>query len=365
MFIQIQHLSKQQTTILKGLGILLIVLHNFYHNLTPVMGENEFSFSADIFWNYYLALQLSPENVLRMFFSYFGHYGVQVFIFFSSYGLTRKYEQQPVIMSQFLVDWMKKIYLSFLLCIVIYIILALIKAELLSDGTIVYWDSLLWKVLLVSNFMPGQALMPVGSWWFIPFIFQVYLLFPWLLKYYKKQGGTFLVFVSLVGVLLELQFNAGLIEQHLNINYTVFGHLPVLCLGVYIAKQENIAVSLLSVGVVLCLGLLLLANVNGYAWLLSDVALVIMLLALSTRLFKFLSARPLVEKGLLFYGELSFHLFLVNGFLRTPFHGFAESYHVWWLDNLAALACLLFVTFCALALQRLDNKLRVIFYQFA
>ena len=365
MFIQIQHLSKQQTTILKGLGILLIVLHNFYHNLTPVMGENEFSFSADIFWNYYLALQLSPENVLRMFFSYFGHYGVQVFIFFSSYGLTRKYEQQPVIMSQFLVDWMKKIYLSFLLCIVIYIILALIKAELLSDGTIVYWDSLLWKVLLVSNFMPGQALMPVGSWWFIPFIFQVYLLFPWLLKYYKKQGGTFLVFVSLVGVLLELQFNAGLIEQHLNIKYTVFGHLPVLCLGVYIAKQEHIAVSLLSVGVVLCLGLLLLANVNGYAWLLSDVALVIMLLALSTRLFKFLSARPLVEKGLLFYGELSFHLFLVNGFLRTPFHGFAESYHVWWLDNLAALACLLFVTFCALALQRLDNKLRVIFYQFA
>lgn len=365
MFIQIQHFSKQQTTILKGLGILLIALHNFYHNLTPVMGENEFSFSADIFWNYYHALQVSPENVLRMLFSYFGHYGVQVFIFFSSYGLTRKYEQQPFIMSQFLVDWIKKIYLSFLLCIVIYIILGLFKAEFLSDDKIVYWDSLLWKLLLVSNFMPRQALMPVGSWWFIPFIFQVYLLFPWLLKYYKKQGGKFLVFVSLVGVLLELQFNTDLIERHLNIKYTVFGHLPVLCLGVYFAKQERIAVWLLSVVLVLCLGLLLLANVNGYAWVLNNVGLVIMLLAISTKLFKFISAWPLIEKGLLFYGELSFHLFLVNGFLRSPFHGIAESYHIWWLDNLAALACLLWATFCAIALQRLDDKLRVIIYQSA
>ncbi len=48
MFIQITHFSKQQTTILKGLGILLIVFHNFFHNLTPVIGENEFSFSANI-----------------------------------------------------------------------------------------------------------------------------------------------------------------------------------------------------------------------------------------------------------------------------------------------------------------------------
>jgi len=44
---QIKHFSKEQTALLKGLGILLIVLHNFFHNLTPVIGENEFSFSAE------------------------------------------------------------------------------------------------------------------------------------------------------------------------------------------------------------------------------------------------------------------------------------------------------------------------------
>ena len=362
MFIQIAHFSKQQTTILKGLGILLIVLHNFYHNLTPVIGENEFSFSAEVFWNYCRVLQSSPEHVLRVLFSYFGHYGVQVFIFFSSYGLTRKYNQEPLITSQFLVDRIKKIYLSFLLCVALYLVLGLIKAEFLPDEKIIYWDSLLWKVLLISNFIPRQALMPVGPWWFIPFISQVYILFPWLLKCYQKQGGKFLIFVSLVGLLLELQFNAYWITKHLNINYTVFGHLPLVCFGMYFAKQERIDWRVLAVGITLSLSLLLLANVEREAWVLSNVALVMIILAISTKLFKVLSTWPFIEKCLLFYGELSFHLFLVNGFLRSPFHTVAESYHIWWLDNLSALACLLFATFCAVALQRLDDKLRAIVY---
>jgi len=360
MFIQITHFSKQQTTILKGLGILLIVLHNFYHNLTPVIGENEFNFSADIFWNYYRVLQISPEHVLRVLFSYFGHYGVQVFIFFSSYGLTRKYYQLPLITSQFLVGRIKKIYLSFLICIAFYIILGLVKAEFLSDEKIFYWASLLWKVLLISNFIPGQALMPVGPWWFIPFIFQVYVLFPWLLRFYQKQGAKFLVLVSLVGILLELQFNPYLMTKQLNINYTVFGHLPLICFGMFFAAQKRINLIVLAVSITCSFCLLVLANFYTDAWVLSDVALVIIGLAIFTKLFKALSAWPLIEKCLLFYGELSFHLFMVNGFLRSPFHTVAESYHVWWLDNLAALIFLLFATFYAVALQRLDEKLRAI-----
>ena len=360
MPIPIQHFSKQQTTVLKGLGILLIVLHNFYHNLTPIRGENEFSFSEDIFWNYYLVLQSSPENVVRVLFSYFGHYGVQVFIFFSSYGLTRKYDQQPLIMSQFIVDRIKKIYLSFLLSIVIYMVLGLVKAEFLTDEKIFYWDSLLWKVLLVSNFIPGQALMPVGPWWFIAFIFQVYILFPWFLKGYQKLGAKFLVFVFLLGILLEFQLNTYLITQHLNINYTIFGHLPVLCLGMFFAKQKHVDSKVLYVGIGLNFCILLLANFERAAWVLSNAALMIIVLSISTKLFKVLSSWPLIEKCLLFYGKLSFHLFLVNGFLRSPFHRIAENFHVWWLDNLAALVCLLFSTLCAIAFMRLDDKLRAI-----
>ena len=361
MDIQISHFSKEQTAILKGLGILLIVLHNFFHNLTPVIGENEFSFSAETFWNFYQSLRVSPENILRAIFSYFGHYGVQIFIFFSSYGLTRKYYQKPLIVSQFMADRINKIYLSFLLCIAVYILLGLVKSEFMPGEKVLYWDSLLWKVLLVSNFIPGQALMPVGPWWFMPFIFQVYALYPWLLSRYQKQGYKFLILVSLTAILVESQINPYLITRHLNINYTVFGHLSLLCLGLFFAAQDRLKSSVLYVGLPLALLLLVAANFNSYAWIFSNIALATIALATSTVLLRLMLRHTLIAGLFMFFGNISFHLFMVNGFLRFPFHHLAETYHCWWIDNLAALASLLFSTLCAYCLSRLDHQLRAAF----
>ena len=365
MALPIKHFSKDQTAILKGLGILLIVLHNFFHNLTPAIGENEFSFSAETFWNFYHTLRTSPENVLRATFSYFGHYGVQIFIFFSSYGLTRKYYQKPLIIRQFLINRIDKIYLSFLLCVAAYIVLGLVKAHFMPGEKVLYWNSLLWKVLLVSNFIPGQALMPVGPWWFMPFIFQVYALYPWLLSRYQKQGYTFLILVALTGILVESQLNPYLITRHLNINHTVFGHLPLLCLGLFFAAQDSIKKPVLYAVIPPSLLLLVAGNFNGYAWLFSNIALAITALAAFTLTmpFRFLSPPALAARLLRFYGNISFHLFMVNGFLRTPFHHVAETYHCWWIDNLAALASLLFSTLCAYCLSKLDHQLRALFLQ--
>ena len=358
MTLQINHFSKDQTAILKGVGILFIVLHNFFHNLTPVIGENEFTFSPEIFRNYYQLLRINPENVFRVMFSYFGHYGVETFIFFSTYGLTRKYHQQPLVISQFLIDRIGKIYLSFLLCVAVYILLGLVKADFMTNEKVLYWDSLLWKVFLVSNFIPGQALMPVGPWWFMPFIFQVYLLYPWLLKRYQQHGYTFLILVSLTALLVESQVNPFLITRDLNMNQTVFGHLSVVCLGLFFAAQDRIKIPVLSIW--LSLFLFILGNFNIYAWLVSNIAFTILALATSASLFRFLLHHTFCARFFMFFGNISLHLFLVNGFLRSPFHDFAETYHRWWIDNLAALASLLFSTFSAYCLSSLDNHLRAV-----
>ena len=357
--LQIDHYSKEQTAILKGIGILLIVLHNFFHNLTPVIGENEFSFSDEIFWNFYQTLLASPENVLKAVFSYFGHYGVQVFIFLSSYGLSRKYHQKQLVIRPFLASRVNKIYCSFLLCVAVYILLGLVKAHLMPGEKVLYWDSLLWKVLLVSNFIPGQALMPVGPWWFMPFIFQLYALYPWLLSRYQKHDYKFLILVSLTAILVESQINSYLISRHLNLNHTVFGYLPLVCLGIFFAAQDKIKIPVLY-GVIALL-LFVLGNFNSYAWILGNIALTIVALAASSTLFRFLLRYTYTARLLVFFGAISFHLFMVNGFLRTPFHYVAESYHRWWIDDLAALASLLFSTLFAYCLSRLDDKLRAVF----
>ena len=101
--LQISSFSREQTEILKGIGILLIVLHNFYHNLTPLIGQNEFVFHSKTITLFLQTIVYNPQDILRAIFSYFGHYGVQIFIFFSAYGLTKKYYEKNIKFNHFYV----------------------------------------------------------------------------------------------------------------------------------------------------------------------------------------------------------------------------------------------------------------------
>ena len=44
------HFSLRETELLKGLAILVIVFHNFFHVLLPIIGENEFLFDPQNFF---------------------------------------------------------------------------------------------------------------------------------------------------------------------------------------------------------------------------------------------------------------------------------------------------------------------------
>ena len=83
-------LNKEQSTLFKAIAILMIATHNFMHKLS-VIKENEFSHSPDRFTGLFRALIASPENCAQDLLSFFGHFGVQIFIFLSAYGLVKKY----------------------------------------------------------------------------------------------------------------------------------------------------------------------------------------------------------------------------------------------------------------------------------
>jgi len=355
-FLEIDYFSREQTEILKGIGILLIVLHNIFHNMTPIIGQNEFTYHFSILSNLLQTLRDAPQDILRALFSYFGHYGVQIFVFFSAYGLTRKYRHKPIGFGNFLKNRIDKVYLSFLICIAVYIVLGLLKSEFLTTEKVLYWDSLLWKVLLVSSFIPGQSIMPVGPWWFIPFVFQFYLLYPILIRFFRRYGAGFLVILSVGAILTEISVNPLLIKMGVNLNFMVFGHLPVLCLGIYFAIKNQIR---LRYDIVLISTILfVIGNMNAYVWTTTDVTFTIVVLAIAMLRFN-LTSKPSIFTGLLlFFGGISLHLFMVNGFLRSPFHNYAELHNNWWVDNLAAFASLLFSTLFAIVLGKIDIGLR-------
>ena len=73
------------TAILKCLAITAIVFHNFFHFVSPAR-ENEFTFDP-VRFRLFLEAVRQPSLATQAVFSFFGHFGVQIFIFLSAYGL--------------------------------------------------------------------------------------------------------------------------------------------------------------------------------------------------------------------------------------------------------------------------------------
>ena len=88
-------LTRNECEAMRGIAIIGIFLHNYCHWLNPVVKENEYQFFNANVSNFLRAIThpdaLLPLHVL----SFFGHYGVPIFLFLSAYGLVMKYENGP------------------------------------------------------------------------------------------------------------------------------------------------------------------------------------------------------------------------------------------------------------------------------
>ncbi len=95
-------LSINDVTLYKGIAIIMIVMHNFFHWLPPKIGENEQDFKAERLETYFHVIYNQPELFFQSSLSFLGHYGVQIFLFLSAYGLTKKYFNSKIFYIQFL-----------------------------------------------------------------------------------------------------------------------------------------------------------------------------------------------------------------------------------------------------------------------
>ena len=84
-------LTRNECSAMRGIAILAIMLHNYCHFIGKIVKENEYRF-YDFNNNRLLQVLDNPDELLPVhLFSYFGHYGVPVFLFLSGFGLVRKY----------------------------------------------------------------------------------------------------------------------------------------------------------------------------------------------------------------------------------------------------------------------------------
>jgi peptidoglycan/LPS O-acetylase OafA/YrhL len=312
----LRELDKKDTAILKGLAIILIVFHNFFHVLGPVH-ENEFSFDSSRF-TVFLQTVVHPSMTIQALFSFFGHYGVQVFIFLSAYGLAKTHWDSEESWSSFMLSRVKKFYPMFLLAVAIWAILATMQ---MGPGPLIKEQGLEVVLMLagVSTLVPGMGLPPVGPWWFIPFILQFYAMWPLLRKLTKRFGWQGLVVLSFACYIVTHLANP-VLQSHLGITLaaTPISRMRVLCFGIIAARYPVRLNVYLAAPAFACI---ILGNMYRSMAPLVSIGVVVLALWLYMKMRDLLRNSEIFEQ----LGNYSLAIFLLNGIVRIPFLAFTRT----------------------------------------
>lgn len=312
------NLSKNDTAICKGIAMLMIVCHNFFHSLPNSPGENEFAFHWFRFFEVWLQIADNPFDVLRPISSFFGHYGVHVFMFLSGYGLTRKVFQKFPVSEEgpSLPDLYRLVFAQ---------VLKLWKLILLGGGfaALIWWGSLadpewcrrisefLWTITFTNSVIPDHRYYFISVWWFFSLIVQFYIVFPFLFKYISVERRSFIRFLVL-SILLGTVFYSPLRHCGVAVYATILGQAPIFAFGIWLAKGGDFT----------------LKGGKTLTWL-----LILLLAGWTLRPFFHLSFLFVVVAFVCFYesmkvrldccffkfiGGLSSFIFIVHGEIRRP-----------------------------------------------
>ncbi len=315
MKISLYNITKEQTLILKAIGILLIVFHNYLH-WTNSIGENEMRFDSETIYRFLNFLSINSYGFISAFFSFFGHYGVPLFVFLSAYGLTKQFiKKENVHYYEFIFQRIIKLY-SLLIGGLIFLfgIYVFLGWPLLGYLKTVVINMSMLKTLTYRTLFEG-----VGPWWYFGLALQLYIIFPFLYKFINKynEKGFYLLLVISVCVIYALLPIGEWLGVPVFGNF--IGHMPEFLLGIGFAYFVRFRVTFSLF--VLAIFIFVLSWFSEYVFPLGFISVVLLLLVLSYPLLT-LSPSNIFYKLLIFIGRISMFIFLLNGpirYLSLPF----------------------------------------------
>ena len=183
---------------MKGIAILGIMLHNYCHYVKDIVRENEFTWQQSKCDRLLEVIQ-QPDDLLPMhLFSFFGHYGVVVFLFLSGFGLVMKYEHEtsPAPSSplgrqgggsfwRFVRYNYLKLFRIFIVGFVLFVML-----DAITPGMHHYKTHEVVAMLgMYANFLenPSQVIWP-GPYWYFSVTLQLYILYRLVFYRWRHWG---------------------------------------------------------------------------------------------------------------------------------------------------------------------------------
>lgn len=179
-------LTRSECTALRGLAIIGIFLHNYCHWLGPVVKENEYQyFQRNVDWLTQVSANIDvlyPAHII----SFFGHYGVPIFLFLSAFGLERKYGEQSIRPNapSFIKYHFLKLFKMMIVGFICFIII-----DQMTPGSWHYTvEQIIGQLLMINNLYPepDHNIWP-GPFWFFGLMLQLYIVYRLFL--YKRHWG--------------------------------------------------------------------------------------------------------------------------------------------------------------------------------
>lgn len=349
-------ITLDESVMLRALAILAIVFHNYLHWIAELPSENEFDYQPERIRALMWGLWNTPLDSVRLLATYFGHYGVQVFLFLSGYGITIKYRDRIPRWLAFEKARWSALYPSIAIAALGYILY-----ESLREG----WSlviqqeglNLIRQMIGLSNFLPDNIYHPIGPWWFIGVILQFYLLAPLILHWLRRHGDKILYMLGAGSFLLELLLGPILSKQFdLNINHSILGHLDVCALGIWFARRGDFPLP--RIVIVGAGGLFILGNFHASLWITTGATFLLAALPLLRILSYRAQRQPWIQDDLMYIGQLSMYIFLCNGYLRNPLIDWARQQPHWWTSIWTSLVFLAIVVIWAMLLRKCEQVIR-------
>ena len=229
-------LSRAECTAMRGIAILAIVLHNYCHFIGKIVKENEYQFftsNNDRLWH---ALT-NPDELLPVhLLSYFGHYGVPVFLFLSGFGLVKKYERGDKVTT---LPFVRYNYLKLFRMLIVGFSLFII-VDMLTPGRFQFhWYNVVAQLAMYINVLPepDRIIWP-GIYWFFGLMIQLYIIYRLLL--YRRNSWWV---VGLIAICWLLQAFCDPEGETLNrLRYNSIGGMLPFGLGIIVARIPNVGI---------------------------------------------------------------------------------------------------------------------------
>ncbi|MCM1318985.1 MAG: acyltransferase [Muribaculaceae bacterium] len=293
-------------------------MHNLCHLIGGITRENEFAFNYSNV-NKILGIDELSIKSLYDILSFFGWYGVPVFMFLSGYGLVKKYEQNTLSAStfsipKFLMANYKKLFLLMLPGTILYLLYRLwLTWHFATNPLDLIGLSVATQTLLSNLTYPSPQPEP-GVYWYFGLTLQLYVVYALL---FRKRADIILLIAAILCIVPQY-----LVAHTEWLRHNCISWIPVFAVGIWYSRHHTSNKWVYGVLLMVAIISFIPSTFNAYSWQWSVIAAVGVILALATLSNKI----PVWRNIWIWIGKMSPYIFAAHPLLRAVFLQYSNRF---------------------------------------